>query len=140
MITLTQYWMGRNVSNALELTPDIQREAAFTVILVNKILERMQQAKVPLELSPDTKSLVASGWRPPSVNARTPNAAVRSLHMKGQAVDLYDPDGALDEWLFSEQDGALRELGLWLEHPAATKNWAHLQTLPPRSGRRVFYP
>jgi hypothetical protein len=34
----------------------------------------------------------------------------------------------------------LEELQLWLEHPDATPGWCHLQILPPRSGRRVFYP
>jgi hypothetical protein len=37
-------------------------------------------------------------------------------------------------------DTVLRDLALWLEHPASTKGWAHVQLRPPRSGRRVFYP
>jgi hypothetical protein len=61
--------------------------------------------------------------------------------MTGEAIDLYDPDGDLDEWLMSEKGrGILEALGLWMEHPASTKSWSHLQTIPPRSGNRVFYP
>ena len=76
----------------------------------------------------------------PAINESTPGAAVRSLHITCQAVDLYDPDGSLDAWLLDNADTVLKDLGLWLEHPAATKGWAHVQTKPPRSGRRVFYP
>ena len=61
--------------------------------------------------------------------------------MTCEAIDLYDPDGDLDEWLLSDAgQRAMADLGLWHEHPSATKGWAHLQTKPPRSGRRTFYP
>lgn len=59
--------------------------------------------------------------------------------MTGQAVDLYDPDGALDDWCLAHPE-RLAEAGLWQEHPAATKGWLHLQSIPPRSRNRVFYP
>jgi hypothetical protein len=61
--------------------------------------------------------------------------------MTGQAIDIYDPDGDLDDWLMTiEGLAALEALGLWIEHPSATKSWSHLQTIPPKSRRRVFYP
>lgn len=141
MITLADYLMGRREQHALSYSPDIEREALRTVELANQLLSTAQAAGVTLERNPRTGSLVSSGWRPPAINESTPGAAVRSLHMTGQAVDLYDPDGDLDDWLMSDGgQSELARLGLWLEHPAATKGWAHLQTKPPRSGRRVFYP
>lgn len=141
MITLTDYLMGRREQYPLAYSPDIEREALRTIELVKPLLVAAQEAGVSLERSPRTGSLVSSGWRPPAVNASTPNAAVRSLHMTGRAVDIYDPDGDLDEWLLTDEGQAmLQRLGLWLEHPAATKGWSHLQTVPPRSGKRVFYP
>jgi hypothetical protein len=107
----------------------------------NKLLVLAKLAGVTLETSPRTGSIVSSGWRPPAVNEATPGAAPRSKHLSCQAVDLYDPDGDLDDWLMTD-DGqhVMQDLGLWLEHPAATKTWCHVQTVPPRSGRRVFYP
>lgn len=61
--------------------------------------------------------------------------------MKGQAIDLADPEGLLDDWLMSDTGlDAMGAIGLWMEHPAATKGWTHLQSIPPASGRRVFYP
>lgn len=141
IITTDDYFMGRREQHPLALTPAIEREAHRTVGLVNAMLSRAMLAGVHTVSNPRTGTPVSSGWRPPVVNAGTPGAAVNSKHMTGQAVDLYDPDGDIDDWLMSTAGQAvLAELGLWLEHPAATKGWAHLQTVPPRSQRRVFYP
>ena len=141
MITLTDYFMGRRETHALSCSPDIEREAARTVDLVDQLLQRAAGCGVALERSPRTGTLVASGWRPPAINCATPGAAPNSWHMTGQALDVYDPDGDLDEWLMTvDGQAALHEIGLWMEHPSATKGWAHLQTIPPRSGNRVFYP
>lgn len=139
MITLEQYFMGRDKTYAADLTPDIIRNATDLVERVNRLIERMGSA-VTWENDPDTRSLVSSGWRPPAINAATRGAAKRSNHMAGLAVDLYDPDGDLDDWLLNHLPAIGGEFGLYLEHPSATKGWAHLQSVPPGSGRRVFYP
>lgn len=141
MISLADYFMGRREAYPLAMSPGIEREALRTVELANKLLAQAATYGVSLPPSPFTKSAVASGWRPPQYNATVANAAPNSKHMTGQAIDIYDPDGDLDDWLMTgEGQAALTALGLWMEHPSATKSWAHLQTIPPRSGRRVFYP
>lgn len=140
MITLHDYWLGRDITHSLQLGTDLRRNAARTVDAANAMLVLAKAAGVTLEQSPRTGTIVTSGWRPADINAATPGAAMRSLHMTCEAIDLYDPDGDLDEWLLASADTVLRDLALWLEHPAATKGWAHVQTRPPRSGRRVFYP
>jgi hypothetical protein len=140
MIELADYWMGRDRTHGHLLSVDMRKTAASTVDLANRALVLAKTAGVSLEASPRTGNIVSSGWRPPDINAGTPGAAVRSKHLTCHAIDLYDPDGDLDEWLLASADTILRDLGLWLEHPAATKGWAHLQTIPPGSGRRVFYP
>jgi hypothetical protein len=141
MITLTDYWMGRDRLFPVALTPQIERNAATMVDLANKLVVLAKAAGVSFETHRATGSLVSSGWRPPAFNATVANAAPNSKHMTGQAIDLYDPDGDLDDWLMSAQgQKVMTDLGLWHEHPSATKGWAHLQSLPPRSGRRTFYP
>lgn len=140
MITLQQYLMGRERSHGLQLGPDLLRNAERTVDLANRLLVLAKGAGVALHEHPGSGSIVTSGWRPADINASTPGARPRSLHLSCEAIDLYDPDGDLDEWLLGAADVVLKDLGLWLEHPAATKGWAHVQTRPPRSGRRVFYP
>lgn len=138
MITLEQYFMGRDRTYKPELTDDILRNARGMVDATNRLLEAMA-GSVPLVNNPATRSLVSSGWRPAAVNAATPGAALRSRHMSAQAVDLYDPEGVLDDWCTGNLQ-TLDRLALWMEHPAATKGWCHLQSVPPRSGSRVFYP
>jgi hypothetical protein len=141
MISVNDYFMGRREKYPQSLTADIEREAARTADLASKLLTQAETYGVTVDMHPVNKSPVSSGWRPPEVNAATPNAALRSKHMTGQAVDIYDPDGDLDEWLMTgEGQAAMTALGLWHEHPSATKGWAHLQTVPPRSGRRTFFP
>lgn len=144
MITLADYFMGRDRTHAHQLGTDLRANAARTVEAANALLVLAKTAGVTLESSPRTGSIVTSGWRPPDVNASQPGAAPRSLHMRCLAVDLFDPDGDLDDWLFSVCDTVLRDLALWMEHPAATKGWAHVQLVPQasfaRTGRRWFYP
>lgn len=140
-ITLADYWMGRDATYPLAMTPAIARAAVTTVDLANKLLAIAEADGVGLVRKADTRSFVTSGWRPPAINAATPNAAPSSKHMTGQAIDIYDPDGDLDEWCMSPGgQKALVNLGLWLEHPSATKGWTHVQTIPPRSLNRVFFP
>ena len=141
MINMAQYLMGRDREHGHLLGTDLRHNAAITIDLANRLLVLAKLAGVTLETSPRTGSIVTSGWRPPAINAGTPGAAPRSKHLACQAVDLFDPDGDLDEWLMTMGGRkALEDLGLWIEHPAATKGWCHLQTVPPRSGNRVFYP
>ena len=134
MITLNDYWMGRDKTYAAALTADIVHNAEETVRRANALLNSFRA------VTKDNESRhVNSGWRPPDLNRSTPGAALRSKHITGQAIDIADPDGDLDEWCMDNAD-TLARLSLWLEHPSATKGWCHLQTVPPKSGRRVFYP
>lgn len=137
MISLKDYFMGRDVKYPLEMSPTVRGNAAVLLNLVNGLLERFPGV---LATHPNGTH-VSSGWRPPSVNGATPGAAPNSKHMTGQAIDIYDPDESLDNWLVSmEGQAALKEIGLWMEHPSATKGWSHIQSLPPKSRNRVFFP
>lgn len=141
MISLHDYWMGRDREFPMAMSTALERNAALMVELANKVLILAHSAGVTLDKSPRTGTVVSSGWRPASINANTAGAAPNSKHMTGQAIDLYDPDGDLDEWLMTvDGQKVLHDVGVWMEHPAATKGWSHLQSIPPRSGRRVFYP
>lgn len=136
MITPHEYWMGRDAKYAAELTQAIRDNATDLLQRVNTLLD---SNGLTVEISPVTGSPVNSGWRPAVINASTYNSALHSKHMTGQAIDLHDPDGTLDDWCMARLS-RLAEAGLWLEHPASTKGWCHLQSVPPHSGNRVFYP
>ncbi len=135
-ISLDDYYMGRDKEYGLLLSVDMRNSALLTVQLANAMLARLQANSVPL-----STPLVNSGWRPPAVNVATHGAAPHSRHLTCQAVDIHDPDGAIDAFLMTDAgQQALAEIGLWMEHPASTKGWSHWQTVPPASGHRVFYP
>lgn len=134
MITLVDYWMGRDKTFGSSLTADIVRNAEETVKRANVLLAEFRFDTHDTEIRK-----VNSGWRPPEINERTPGAAPRSKHMTGQAIDIADPEGDLDEWCLTHLQ-TLERIGLWLENPASTKGWTHVQIVPPKSGHRVFYP
>lgn len=63
--------------------------------------------------------------------------ASKSLHLSGEACDIYDPYGELYAWCTANID-KLEETGLWREDRLDTPSWLHVQTRPPKSGRRTF--
>jgi hypothetical protein len=140
-ITLGDYLMGRDAIYPDDFTLAVMANAEKTVKLVNSLLAVMESEGMKLEAHPVSQSLVSSGWRPPQINRQVKGAAPKSKHMTGEAVDLYDPEGDIDNFLMSGQgQRVLASLGLYIEHPSATKSWSHIQIVPPRSQQRVFYP
>ena len=133
MITLSDFWMGRDATYANELTDEIMANAYETVESVNKLLSEYERE------TGKVVNKVTSGWRPPAVNRRVKGAATGSNHQKALAVDLSDPNGDLDKWCLKNLS-VLHDCGLWLEHPGWTDGWCHLQIVAPRSGARVFVP
>lgn len=132
--------MGRDEIYPDEFTLEVKTNAEQTVEKVNALLSALQDDGLQIEKNRQG-SIIHSGWRPAMINGQTKNAAPKSKHITGQACDLYDPEGAIDDFMMSGIGQAtLARLGLWIEHPSATKGWAHVQTVAPRSGQRVFYP
>lgn len=134
LLTMEDFWMGRDTKYASQLTAEIKANGLETIARVNRFLIEFygKNQDVP-------RRGVNSGWRPPAVNAATKGAATRSNHMLGKAVDVADPDGRIDAWASSKEgEKWLTEIGLWMEHKSATPRWAHFQIVPPRSGNRYF--
>lgn len=139
MITIEQYWMGRDRKYPAELTLIIRHNAEQLVAKVNALLAMAEAEGIEPALS-SRGDFIASGWRPTAVNDATANAAARSKHLTGEAVDLADgPRRKLASWCLRNLD-ALEDLGLWMEDPRWTPTWVHLQLVPPRSGNRVYIP
>lgn len=107
---------------------------------VNKLLADPTFPLLPEEVD------VNSGWRPETYNSQVIGAAKNSKHITGNAIDLADPDGLIDEWLgqYDSPDGMtnskLAKYGLYRENAPYTKGWCHLQDVPPKSGKRTFNP
>ncbi len=148
MITLIQYWMGRDSKYRGEWTEEIQANGAETVERVNKLLALAEADGI-------VRDVVASGWRPAAVNEATSNSAAFSKHLFAMAGDVGDNahesacDRALAQWcIINKQKLVLCEL--WMEDPrwCAKWNekiqrwdyWCHFQTVPPGSGKRIYIP
>lgn len=129
MITLASFFMGRDKEFSSELSEDIKENARILTLAVNKLLGAIKV----------TKADVTSGWRPSAIN-RTIGGATRSLHLEGKAVDLADPKGFLS-YLILQESERLSQFDLWMEHPARTPGWVHLD-IGSRSIRplRIFLP
>lgn len=126
MITRAEVLMGRDT--LYPLTPELENNLAILLFALNRF--RKAYGK-PL--------IVSSGYRPPEINKGVAGAAKRSNHMLCLACDFKDADGSLAKFCLDNLE-LLKELGLYLEHPSATKGWVHLQAVAPKSGNRVFYP
>ena len=129
MIKDKDYWMGRDEKYPEELTGEIEANAAELLGRVNNLLAALGW--------PDPE--VRSGWRPQAVNDATSNAAASSKHLTGQAVDLADPDRSLARAIMLEPD-VLAQFGLYMEDTRWTPSWIHLQSVPPKSGKRIYVP
>jgi hypothetical protein len=127
MITIEDYWMGRDKKYPSDLVQAVIDNARILLPRVNLLLDRMGRT-----------ATVNSGWRPITVNKQVGGSKL-SNHITGRAIDLNDDDGSIDLWCMNNLK-ELEKVGLWLEHPKATPRWTHLQSIQPKSGNRVFLP
>ena len=135
-ITAAEYF-GRFIGHH-DATEQVRKAADVLLDRVNRLITHLATKKmVHFRINPLTKSLITGegqgGFRPQDSGQGAPN----SSHKEGRGIDLYDPDGEIDDNI---DDAMLEEFGLYREHPAATRRWCHLTTRPPRSGKRSFYP
>lgn len=121
---------GKYPERAKELTQEIEDNAVILLSKVNELL---------LTLGIDEVS-ISSGFRPASVNSKIANAAKRSAHMSGKAIDLVDVDGRVKHLVASKPD-LLRSLGLFMEDAKSTPTWCHVDCVY-RTDRpsRTFQP
>jgi uncharacterized protein YcbK (DUF882 family) len=66
---------------------------------------------------------------------------MKSKHLYGQAVDISDPNKELQNWC-KQNESELKDIGVWLEDFAATKNWCHFQIVPYgswKAGKSIWF-
>jgi uncharacterized protein YcbK (DUF882 family) len=124
--------MGRDKLYPTEYNDEIKNNALKLLAAVNSFFESLKYEQ-PL--------IISSGWRPSAINSQLANAAKKSLHMSGLAVDIKDPDGKLYALVCTHAE-LLRKYALFLEDGASTKGWVHLDISPTRADRpsRIFKP
>lgn len=122
-ITVEEYLMGRATID--DLTFEQASEMHGLIQTVNRLLEAFGEFRK-----------VNSGYRR-EVDNLAAGGSPKSKHLTCQAIDLEDKNGKLKTFC---QPDVLADFNLYMEHPDATISWIHLQTVPPKSGSRVFKP
>ena len=82
--------------------------------------------------------IVTSGLRSIADQNRINPSAIKSNHLIGAAVDVYDPGLTLTAWLKQNNSQILIDSELWCEE--GNSDWVHFQIFPPHSGNRWFLP
>lgn len=136
MIILQDYITSSNRypkrAESEELTDQVKSNAEELLKRVNALLKELGVSKVS----------ISSGFRPSDVNNKITNAAKRSAHQSGEALDILDDKNqTLCKKITKE---LLEKYDLYREDSDYTigknDNWVHLQTRPTKSGKRIFQP
>jgi uncharacterized protein YcbK (DUF882 family) len=131
LITLEAYAMGRDKLYPNDWTDEVKNNAIRLLGIVNEFLNELGIKE----------AIVSSGFRPPAINNITTNAAKKSYHMTGLAVDIKDNSKKDLANLVASRPDLLRKHGLWMEDKNHTNDWVHLD-IGSRTDRpsRVFLP
>jgi uncharacterized protein YcbK (DUF882 family) len=109
------------------VSPAVEANAHTFVEKVNALLMRFGESRK-----------LTSGFRDPKSNKAAMGSSY-SWHMFGLAADIEDRPGTLGAWV-KEHPEALEACGLYAEHPTTTPGWVHVQSEPPPSKKRLFWP
>ena len=138
MILHPEQYFGKWLTSK-DVTLEIIDNAKYLCLAVNELIADMEGAGFVFKINSLTGTIIGGetlgGFRPQDC----PIGAPKSAHKQGLAVDLFDPDNAIDTWLLAHQ-AELKQYGLYFEHPTATPRWSHWSIRKPKSGRRFFYP
>ncbi len=137
MITIAEYF-GRWLTHE-DATAERKANATKLFVRVSELMDLAIADGVIFQTNPNTKTQVAGefygGFRPQACT----QGAAHSAHKEGLAIDLYDPDNAIDKWIMAHQ-AYLERCGIYIEHPDSTPHWCHMSIKAPGSGRHVFNP
>lgn len=139
IITLEDYLSSsgkyKDRMNSPECTDEVKENAKILLEKVNNLLKELGI----------NECNISSGFRTQAANDATKNAAKKSLHCEGKAVDILDNKEQFLGNLILKHSELLNKYQLWMEDLNSTKgihtNWVHLD-IGIRSERqvRVFKP
>lgn len=129
MITMNELLMGRQTFD--QLTDEQKKNATELLRRINIIRAAY---KKPMKVNDGIRRM----------QDQPKNAASKSNHLIGAAVDIDDDDTLfMWKWCLANLD-LLQKTGLWLEDPRWTHGsvgtWMHFQIFPPKSGKRIYIP
>lgn len=118
-----------------ELNPNGYPTDAETQANLEDLLSKLNQVRAAY----GKPMFINSGLRSQADQARINPNAPKSKHLTGQAADIRDNDGSFWKWCMAEMH-LMVQLGIYFEDKGATPTWVHMQSQPPRSGKRIFIP
>lgn len=136
LITLNDYLTSSGQYPARANSPECTQQVKDNA---KDLIKRVTALLIELKV---TQVKISSGFRTSEANNSTSNAAKKSNHMTGSAIDILDDkDQSLCKKVTKE---LLIKYNLYREDSNATKgkntNWCHLQITPTKSGSRIFNP
>jgi hypothetical protein len=120
-LKLSEFTKGRPT------TPEIDVNIANTISKIEMFLQ-----------SYTGEVIISSGLRDPGSN-RAAGGAIKSTHLTGEAIDIVDRDGKVWQYVLENLHFA-QQIGLWFEDKRWTPTWVHIQTVPPKSLKRIYIP
>lgn len=118
----------KNISELLKLVNELESVYGTPFIITSGLRTKETQIKIYKDIA------LKKGI--PFDESKVP---MKSKHLSGQAVDIFDPHQVLQKWLLENVE-KLEDLGLYCEDFAYSPNWVHFQTVAPKSGKRFFIP
>lgn len=103
-----------------EVTDEVRKNGEELLRRVNALLKELGI----------TNATVSSGFRTSDANKAIPNAAKKSAHMRGMAIDIADPDQKIAKLVRKTQNnqgkkGIMGRHGVMMEKLEKTPTWAH---------------
>lgn len=134
MITMEELLKGKKLSDLPQEHQD------NLVVLLEKLNKIRQLYGKPMTVTSGYRSLLEHLriYKDKGITDKS-KIPMKSRHLFGFACDISDPKQELQAW-FKANEKALIEIGVWMESFEYTKNWIHIQTVPPASGKRYFNP
>ena len=122
-----------------DATDEVEKNAVELLDRCNRLYALAAADGCELPINPKTWTGVSGktdgGFRP----SESTTGAANSTHKTGQGVDRYDPNRRLAAWILAHPE-SLKECDLYMEDCRWAVGWVHLQSIPPRSKKRVYIP
>jgi hypothetical protein len=137
IITVAQY-VGIH-ANSPDWTPERASNALKLLDACARLSTKMESDGIVFQINPKTGSCVSGetygGFRPQDCLIGAPHSA----HKNGEAVDIFDHENVIDNYLIAHQQ-LLEDFDLYIEASSTTPGWSHWSTRRPASGHRIFFP
>ena len=143
MFTLDDYVGG--YADSPDWNDERKANAAALMTACEGLQADLEAAGIHFQLNPATGTTISGeghgGFRDQTCTIGAPNSA----HKSGEAVDRYDPENEIDEYLWQDyqkngDNSLLVKHGIYCEVTQSTPLWSHWSTRRPPSGHHWFVP